>query len=141
MSEPLKQRQIDAVVSVVSIEIRGLIYGAGIALYLKKPPVPLFKGGKIKRREHVVESFHYRDYSGEEKFLEMFKGSLEPYNAVALVDDWFATGNTGRAAIELITPRKLAGVSIAFNELSRDQEAFFQQYGLYALFRITLKIK
>ena len=56
---------------------------------------------KIKKREKVLLR-SFIDYSGKEKSMEMFRSSIKPKDKVLLVDDWFDSGNTGKAAIKLI---------------------------------------
>ncbi|HLD72446.1 MAG TPA: phosphoribosyltransferase family protein [Candidatus Nanoarchaeia archaeon] len=98
LAKPFKKLGIN---KVVAIDMKGLMYGPVVANKLKVPFVPILKGGKIKKREKVLLR-SFIDYSGKEKSMEMFRSSIKPKDKVLLVDDWFDSGNTGKAAIKLI---------------------------------------
>jgi len=131
------------VTKVVSIQTRGSYYGLAIAMALKISSVSIFQGGDIRKRDNIIESSGYIDYNGKEKYLEMFKSSINEEEKVMIVDDWFESGNTGKAAIELIEKLKgkVVGVSILFNELGDEENKYFEKYNLKYLTKITIEDK
>ncbi|HLD79035.1 MAG TPA: phosphoribosyltransferase family protein [Candidatus Nanoarchaeia archaeon] len=125
---------------VVAIDMKGLMYGPIIASKLRVAFVPILKGGKIKNRQKALVK-DFIDYSGKKKSIEMFKSSIEKGDKVLLVDDWFDSGNTGKAAITLIEHLggKVKGISVIFNQLNEKQERFFKSYNYHFIVRLKPK--
>ena len=126
---------------VVAIDMKGLMYGPVIANKLKVSFVPILKGGKINNRKKVILK-SFIDYSGKEKSIEMFVSSIRPKDKVLLVDDWFESGNTGKAAIKLIEELggRVKGISVIFNQLNPREEFFLKKYNYHFLVRLEPKI-
>jgi len=120
--------------------MKGLMYGPVIAYKLKVPFVPILKGGKIQNRQKAVMK-ELIDYSGKKKSIEMFKSSIEKKDKILLVDDWFDSGNTGKAAITLIEELggKVKGISVIFNQLNPRSEKFFKKYNYHFVVRLKPK--
>lgn len=131
MSEPYKNIKFD---KVIGLETRGFFYGPVIAERLGKGFIPVFKKGKI---ENPISTDCYIDHSGTEKCLEMITDSIEKNEKVIIVDDWFETGKTGKAIVNLIEKLggKIVGISIIYNQMSQKDEDFFKQYNLHYLLK------
>lgn len=137
--KPFKKIKID---KVVVIETAGLFYGSIIANKLKVPLVPILKGDKIKDREKVVRR-EFIDYSGDKKSIEILKGSINSGERILLVDDWFDSGNTGKAAVELIEKfgGKIVGISNVFNKMKKEDETFFKRYNYHYIAKLEPESK
>ena len=83
---------------VVSIESRGFIFGAPIALRLGAGLVPIRKPGKLPAATHRVE--YALEYGTDA--LEMHHDAVVPKDLVLVVDDVLATGGTAAAAAQLV---------------------------------------
>jgi len=94
---------------VVSIESRGFIFGAPIALRLKAGLVPIRKPGKLPAATSRVE--YALEYGSDA--LEMHHDAVGPSDRVLVVDDVLATGGTAGAAAQLVggTGGAVAGFS------------------------------
>jgi adenine phosphoribosyltransferase len=136
--KPFKKIKID---KVLATDMKGLLYGPIIANKLKLPFVTIFKGGKIKDRKKVLESNKIIDYSGKEKYFELLKNSIKPKENILLIDDWFESGNTGKAIIKLIQSVKgrIVGISVIFNQLTKENENFFNKYNYHYLIKLEQK--
>lgn len=95
---------------LVSIESRGFIFGAPIALRLGIPFVPIRKDGKLP---HMTNRLSYELEYGTD-VVEIHADALTPGQKVLLVDDIIATGGTIDAAIELVEAMgaEIAGVCV-----------------------------
>ena len=135
--KPFKKSGIN---KVVAIDMKGLMYGPIIAHKLKVAFVPILKGGKIQNRQKALMK-EFIDYSGKKKSIEMFKSSINKNDKVLLVDDWFDSGNTGKAAITLIEELggKVKGISVIFNQLNEKEEKFFTRYNYHFIVRLKPK--
>src|SRR5216117_4180064 len=86
---------LDAEVTrVVSIESRGFLLGAPIALGLKAGLVPMRKPGKLPAERGRVE--YALEYGTDA--LEMHKDAVSAEDRVLVVDDVLAAGGTAAAA-------------------------------------------
>jgi adenine phosphoribosyltransferase len=94
---------------VVSIESRGFIFGAPIALRLGAGLVPIRKPGKLPAATHRVE--YALEYGTDA--LEMHHDAVASSDRVLVVDDVLATGGTAAAAAQLVgaTGGAVAGFS------------------------------
>ena len=83
---------------VVSLESRGFIFGAPVALALKKAFVPIRKKNKLPR-EKISERYEL-EYGFD--VLEMHSDAIKPGQKAAVIDDLLATGGTLEASGKLI---------------------------------------
>jgi adenine phosphoribosyltransferase len=95
MAEPYRSAGISR---VVSIESRGFLFGAPIALQLKAGLVPIRKPGKLPAATQRVE--YALEYGTDA--LEMHHDAVQPGDRVLIVDDVLATGGTANAAAQLV---------------------------------------
>jgi len=89
------------VTRVVSIESRGFLLGAPIALALDAGLVPIRKPGKLPAERGRVE--YALEYGTDA--LEMHRDAMSPADRVLVVDDVLATGGTAEAAAKLVRTR------------------------------------
>ena len=83
---------------VVSIESRGFLLGAPIALLLEAGLVPIRKPGKLPAARGRVE--YTLEYGSDA--LEMHRDAVGQGDRVLIVDDVLATGGTAEAAAKLV---------------------------------------
>ena len=83
---------------VVSIESRGLILGAPVALELRAAFVPVRKPGKLPAA--IIREDFTLEYGVDS--LEMHADALQGSKGVLVVDDVLATGGTASAACRLV---------------------------------------
>ena len=83
---------------VISIESRGFLLGAPIALALEAGLVPIRKSGKLPAARDRVE--YALEYGVD--ILEMHCGAVGPADRVLIVDDVLATGGTAEGAARLV---------------------------------------
>ena len=95
MAAPYADTQISR---VVSIESRGFIFGAPIALRLGAGLVPIRKPGKLPGATRRVE--YALEYGSDA--IEMHHDAVGPGDRVLVVDDVLATGGTAAAAAQLV---------------------------------------
>jgi len=95
---------------VVSIESRGFIFGAPIALRLGAGLVPIRKPGKLPAATHRVE--YALEYGTDA--LELHHDAVGAHDRVLVVDDVLATGGTAAAATQLVGATGGAVVGFAF---------------------------
>jgi adenine phosphoribosyltransferase len=86
------------VARVVSIESRGFLLGAPIALALEAGLVPIRKPGKLPAARGRVE--YALEYGTDA--LEMHRDAVDAGDRVLIVDDVLATGGTAEAAAKLV---------------------------------------
>jgi adenine phosphoribosyltransferase len=103
---------------VAAVDAMGLALGGAVARELGLGLVLLRKNGK-SAWDCEVEAF--RDYSGEEKALELVQGAVAPGERVLIVDDWAETGAQLAAAVRLV--RRAGGVAAACAVLNADDKA------------------
>ena len=89
---------------VASIEARGFIFGAPLALQLKAGFVPIRKPGKLPA--DVYESTYSLEYGNSA--IAVHRDAIAPGERSLLVDDLLATGGTMADAVDLI--KRLGGV-------------------------------
>jgi adenine phosphoribosyltransferase len=95
---------------VVSIESRGFIFGAPIALRLRAGLVPIRKPGKLPAATQRIE--YALEYGSDA--LEMHHDAVGQGDRVLVVDDVLATGGTAVAAAELVGRAGGAVVGFSF---------------------------
>lgn len=95
MADPFREARVTR---VVSIESRGFLFGAPIALELGAGLVPIRKPGKLPAAAQRVE--YALEYGTDA--LEMHHDAVGPGDRVLVVDDVLATGGTAAAAAHLI---------------------------------------
>jgi adenine phosphoribosyltransferase len=95
---------------VVSIESRGFIFGAPIALRLRAGLVPIRKPGKLPAATQRIE--YALEYGSDA--LEMHHDAVGQGDRVLVVDDVLATGGTAVAAAELVARAGGAVVGFSF---------------------------
>ena len=97
--EELKQkyigRKIDA---VVAIDARGFIFGAPLAISLKKPLILARKSGKLPGA--ILKSEYALEYGTNT--IEIHKDALIEGHKILIVDDLLATGGTFAATASLV---------------------------------------
>ena len=95
---------------VVSIESRGFLFGAPIALELGAGLVPIRKPGKLPAARQRVE--YALEYGTDA--LEMHHDAVQPGDRVLIVDDVLATGGTANAAAQLVSGTGAAVAGFSF---------------------------
>ena len=98
------------VTRVVSIESRGFLLGAPIALALDAGLVPIRKPGKLPAKRGRVE--YALEYGTDA--LEMHRDAMGPADRVLVVDDVLATGGTAEAAAKLVRTRRAEVAGFTF---------------------------
>jgi len=95
---------------VVSIESRGFLLGAPVALALEAGLVPIRKPGKLPAaRERVEYALEYGTDA-----LEMHRDAVGGADRVLIVDDVLATGGTAEAAAKLVRTHGAQVVGFTF---------------------------
>ena len=107
MAGPFQEARVSR---VVSIESRGFLLGAPIALALDAGLVPIRKPGKLPSARGRVE--YALEYGTDA--LEMHRDAVGPGDRVLIVDDVLATGGTAGAATELVRAHGGEVVGLAF---------------------------
>jgi len=95
---------------VVSIESRGFLLGAPIALLLEAGLVPIRKPGKLPAARGRVE--YALEYGTDA--LEMHRDAVSQGDRVLIVDDVLATGGTAEAAAKLVRAHGAQVVGFTF---------------------------
>lgn len=95
---------------VVSIESRGFLLGAPVALALEAGLVPIRKPGKLPAARGRVE--YALEYGTDA--LEMHRDAVSPGDRVLIVDDVLATGGTAQAAAKLVRAHGAQVVGFTF---------------------------
>jgi adenine phosphoribosyltransferase len=98
------------VTRVVSIESRGFLLGAPIALTLEAGLVPIRKPGKLPAARGRVE--YALEYGTDA--LEMHRDAVGAGDRVLIVDDVLATGGTAEAAAKLVRTHGAEMVGFTF---------------------------
>ena len=107
MTAPFRDARVTR---VISIESRGFLLGAPIALALDAGLVPIRKPGKLPAARGRVE--YLLEYGSDA--LEMHQDAVTPADRVLVVDDVLATGGTAEAAAKLVRAHGAAVVGFAF---------------------------
>src|SRR3989475_4996754 len=107
MTAPFQGSQVTR---VVSIESRGFLLGAPVALALGAGLVPIRKPGKLPAERGRVE--YALEYGTDA--LEMHRDALGSGDRVLIVDDVLATGGTAEAAAKLVRAHSGEVVGLTF---------------------------
>jgi len=95
---------------VISIESRGFLLGAPIALALEAGLVPIRKPGKLPAARDRVE--YALEYGVDA--LEMHRDAVGAGDRVLIVDDVLATGGTAAGAAQLVRGQGAAVLGLTF---------------------------
>ncbi len=95
---------------VVGIEARGFIIGSPLAYNLGKGFVPIRKKGKLPGA--TISKEYEKEYGRDS--IEIQTDAIEDGSSVVIVDDLLATGDTARAAAELVKELGADVSAIAF---------------------------
>lgn len=95
LAKPYAGTRVD---KVVSIESRGFIFGAPLALKLGAGLIPLRKPNKLPAETYS----HTYDLEYGQDTLEIHRDAIQPGENVIVIDDLLATGGTAVAAVELL---------------------------------------
>ena len=95
MSESQIIKNSDA---IISIEARGFIFGAAIALQSSKPMIVARKPGKLPGE--IINQNYSLEYGINS--LSIQQSALKKYNSYAIVDDLLATGGTVNCVSNLL---------------------------------------
>jgi adenine phosphoribosyltransferase len=95
MAEPWKGKQVDL---VASMEARGFIFGAAIAIELDAGFVPVRKPGRLPFETNEIE--YTLEYRAD--IVQIHRDAVEPGQRVLVVDDLVATGGTAAAVVKLV---------------------------------------
>ena len=107
MAAPFQQL---AASRIISIESRGFLLGAPIALALEAGLVPIRKPGKLPALRDRVE--YALEYGVDA--LEMHRDALGSGDRVLIVDDVLATGGTAEGAARLVRGQGATLVGLTF---------------------------
>ena len=107
MAAPFRDSRVTR---VVSIESRGFLLGAPVALALDAGLVPIRKPGKLPSATGRVE--YALEYGTDA--LEMHRDAVTGKDRVLIVDDVLATGGTAEAAAKLVRAHKAQVVGFTF---------------------------
>jgi len=107
MAAPFRE---SGVTRVVSIESRGFLLGAPVALALEAGLVPIRKPGKLPSERGRVE--YALEYGTDA--LEMHTDAVGARDRVLIVDDVLATGGTAQAAAKLVRAHRAEVVGFTF---------------------------
>ena len=107
MAEPFRGSRVTR---VVSIESRGFLLGAPVALALEAGLVPIRKPGKLPAARGRVE--YALEYGTDA--LEMHRDAVSAGDRVLIVDDVLATGGTAQAAAKLVRAHGAQVVGFTF---------------------------
>lgn len=127
------------ITKVAAIETKGLMFAPPIAQQLHVPLIPVLKRSRTVPKGMVYAN--YSDYSGRRWSVRIFRASVREGDRILLVDDWFDSGNTARAAISLIERLggRIAGISSIINQLKPEDEKYFSQFNFRYIVRLPPK--
>lgn len=95
LAKRLADKEVDY---VVGIEARGFIFGSALAYKLGVGFVPIRKKGKLPHR--TLRRDYEKEYGKDS--MEIHRDAFEKDSNVVVADDLLATGDTARAATELV---------------------------------------
>jgi adenine phosphoribosyltransferase len=114
LSEPYVDSSIDV---VMGAEARGFLIGGLVAEALGVAFVPARKPGAFLPGKAVTFT-SAPDWEGKRVEFSVQHHALEPGQRVLMVDDWYTTGNQGRAIAAILTELRceLVGTSVIVEE-------------------------
>ncbi len=123
--KPFRNINID---KVVAPEAKGLFYGPIVAYELNKPFVAIFKSGRVPKQ--FVLSKKYKDYSKKIKSIDVGKITIKKGENILFIDDVFETGESAKAAINIIEKLggNIVGISIVYNKMNNREQSFFKKF-------------
>jgi adenine phosphoribosyltransferase len=131
----------DAIDKVACPEAIGFILGSAVARRMKKPLIPIRKGGKLPTLPGRVARHAFTDYTKEKNSFEVNKSLISPGDRVLIVDDWSETGGQLKGLIGLLKKRGavIAGISLlGFNQIRRTRH-LEKNYKLRAIIEHTIE--
>ena len=131
--KPFRNKRID---KIIAPETKGLFYGPTIAYKLNKPFVAIFKSGRVPKR--FVVSKKYKDYSRKVKSIDIGKITIKQGEKILFIDDVFETGESGKAAVELIKKLggKIEGISVVYNKMDGEEERFLKNFDFHYIVKM-----
>jgi len=118
---------------VACIDALGFILGTAIAQKLEVGILPVRKGGKLPVESDSTE---FRDYTGQDKQLEIRRDILSYGSRVLIVDEWIETGAQVSATITLIEDHGaivagIATINMDDNEKTRSISSKYKVYSVW----------
>ena len=94
--------------AIISIDARGFIFGAAIALQTSKPMIFARKPGKLPGE--IVKENYNLEYG--QNSISIQKKALKRYSSFVIIDDLLATGGTAGCVAKLLKKnnRKISGL-------------------------------
>jgi len=96
--------------AIAGIEARGFIFGAALALDMRKSFIPIRKKGKLPG--DIISQSYSLEYGTDE--IEIHKDALSGSDRVLIIDDLIATGGTAIATLDLIKRTGATAVGAGF---------------------------
>lgn len=112
----------DAIDKIACPEAIGFILGSAVARKMKKPLIPIRKGGKLPTLPGRIARQRFSDYTRTNNSFEVNKALITPGDRVLIVDDWSETGGQLKGLIGLLKKRGavIAGITLlGFNRVKR----------------------
>ena len=110
--------------AIISIDARGFIFGAAIALQSSKPMIFARKPGKLPG-DVITQSY---DLEYGEDSLSIQKEALNKYDSYSIVDDLVATGGTAKSVANILHKegKKITGLLtvVALEDVLREKFNF-----------------
>jgi len=133
LAKPFRKEKFD---KIMSPEMKGMLFGPTVAYNLKKPFVCIIKQGRVP--ESFVVGKRFKDYSKKYKTLQIAKPTIKKNEKILIIDDFFESGESGKAIISLIEKLngKVVGISIIYNKLKKEDEEFFKKYNFHYLLKV-----
>lgn len=130
--EPFRNSRIDA---VVGIDALGFVLGTGVALELNVGFIPIRKGGKLPIPDDDRLHHELKDYTGEQKTLELDAARVSAGMDVLLVDDWMETAAQMETAITLIEQAggTIDGIAVLDCEENERSRKIAAEYDLHTV--------
>ena len=94
--------------AIISIDARGFVFGAAIALQTSKPMIFARKPGKLPGE--IVKENYNLEYG--QNSISIQKKALKRYSSFVIIDDLLATGGTAACVAKLLKKnnRKISGL-------------------------------
>ncbi len=130
MAKKYKDKNID---KIVSMESRGFIFGAALALKLGAGFVPVRKKGKLPYK--TIREEYQLEYGTD--ILEIHEDAICKDENILIVDDVLATGGTAKAVCSLIEKLggKVAGLCFLIELSFLKPQEKLQDYEVFSLIK------